>query len=90
LTPCNSPGLFLPPAGAASDPLNSVLCSRGFHEKYNVVTASSDVQVATGYRTNVVGFGWTNAVYLKMQDLLLGAGLSRPAATEPPRPCPLH
>jgi alpha,alpha-trehalase len=49
-------------------------------EKYNVVTGSSDVRVATGYRQNVVGFGWTNAAYLKMGELLRNAGAqaSRP------------
>lgn len=45
-------------------------------EKYNVVTGSSDVEVATGYRQNVVGFGWTNAAYLKMEALLRNAGAS--------------
>ncbi len=40
------------------------------HEKYDVVNGSSNVQVATGYKSNVVGFGWTNAVYLKMSSLL--------------------
>jgi alpha,alpha-trehalase len=39
-------------------------------EKYDVVSGSANVHVATGYRNNVVGFGWTNAVYLKMTDLL--------------------
>jgi alpha,alpha-trehalase len=39
-------------------------------EKYNVVSGSANVQVAAGYKSNVVGFGWTNAVYLKLQDLL--------------------
>ncbi|SNS82458.1 alpha,alpha-trehalase [Granulicella rosea] len=39
-------------------------------EKYNVVSGSADVQVETGYKSNVVGFGWTNGVYLEMQDLL--------------------
>ena len=39
-------------------------------EKYNVVDSSADVKVATGYKMNVVGFGWTNAVYLKMKHLL--------------------
>lgn len=68
---------------------DNYVCDRTIHEKYDVVTASSDVQVATGYRTNVVGFGWTNAVYLKMQNLLRSAGLSQPDATEP-RPCPQH
>jgi len=41
-------------------------------EKYNVDAANSDVKVAVGYKTNVVGFGWTNAVYLKMAELALG------------------
>jgi alpha,alpha-trehalase len=36
-------------------------------EKYNVVSANAEVHVATGYKQNVIGFGWTNAVYLKMK-----------------------
>jgi alpha,alpha-trehalase len=39
-------------------------------EKYNVVNGSANVAVATGYKSNVVGFGWTNGVYLQMHDLL--------------------
>lgn len=39
-------------------------------EKYNVVSGSANVQVATGYKSNVIGFGWTNGVYLRMQGLL--------------------
>jgi alpha,alpha-trehalase len=39
-------------------------------EKYNVVDGSANVKVATGYTSNVVGFGWTNAVYLKLQEIL--------------------
>jgi len=39
-------------------------------EKYNVVSGSSDVQVSAGYKTNVIGFGWTNAVYLKMKQVV--------------------
>lgn len=38
-------------------------------EKYNVVLANSDVKVTAGY-TNQIGFGWTNAVYLKMNQIL--------------------
>jgi alpha,alpha-trehalase len=39
-------------------------------EKYNVVSGSANVQVAAGYKSNVVGFGWTNGVYLMMNELL--------------------
>jgi alpha,alpha-trehalase len=39
-------------------------------EKYNVVDGSANIKVAAGYKSNVVGFGWTNAVYLKLQDLI--------------------
>lgn len=39
-------------------------------EKYNVVSANAEVHVATGYKQNVIGFGWTNAVYLKMQGIM--------------------
>ncbi len=49
-------------------------------EKYNVVSGTANIQVATGYKENVVGFGWTNAVYLCMQALLANP----PAATSKP------
>jgi alpha,alpha-trehalase len=39
-------------------------------EKYNVVQANADVHVATGYKQNQIGFGWTNAVYLKDKELM--------------------
>jgi alpha,alpha-trehalase len=39
-------------------------------EKYNVVDGSANVKVSAGYKSNVVGFGWTNGVYLELQDLL--------------------
>lgn len=41
-------------------------------EKYNVVSGSGNVRVAAGYKTNVIGFGWTNGVYLRMRLLLEG------------------
>jgi alpha,alpha-trehalase len=39
-------------------------------EKYNVLAGNSNVQVSTGYKVNQVGFGWSNAVYLKMKEVL--------------------
>ena len=39
-------------------------------EKYNVVTRSRETQVQVGYKTNVVGFGWTNGVFLALFDAL--------------------
>ena len=39
-------------------------------EKYNMVGGSADVQVSAGYKSNVVGFGWTNGVYLEMEQML--------------------
>jgi len=38
-------------------------------EKYNVVTGNAQVTVRAGYKENVVGFGWTNAVYLKFREI---------------------
>lgn len=38
----------------------------GIREKYNVVTASSDTQIQIGYKTNEIGFGWTNGVFLSL------------------------
>jgi alpha,alpha-trehalase len=39
-------------------------------EKYNMDTSSVDVTISTGYKENVIGFGWTNGVYLEMQRLV--------------------
>jgi len=44
-------------------------------EKYNMVSGDAKVAIKTGYKDNVIGFGWTNGVYLKMQEIL---------ANEPP------
>jgi alpha,alpha-trehalase len=33
-------------------------------EKYNMVTRSSETALTGGYKANVIGFGWTNGVYL--------------------------
>ena len=38
-------------------------------EKYNMETGNADVKVIAGYKTNVIGFGWTNATYLKFLAL---------------------
>jgi len=45
-------------------------------EKYNVVSGNSNVKVSAGYKTNEIGFGWTNGVYLKMKEVTrkLGTG----------------
>ena len=48
-------------------------------EKYNVVSANANVEVSTGYKANQIGFGWTNAVYLKMKEIIGGAAASKAA-----------
>ncbi|HEX3438218.1 MAG TPA: trehalase family glycosidase [Pseudacidobacterium sp.] len=53
-------------------------------EKYDVVQGSSELNIVTGYKTNVVGFGWTNAVYLMMQHLLATAGAKSERETTTP------
>jgi len=40
------------------------------HEKYNVVTRSSESRIEAGYHQNVVGFGWTNGVFLVLLHAL--------------------
>jgi alpha,alpha-trehalase len=39
-------------------------------EKYNVAAGNANVQVTAGYKANVIGFGWTNGVYLKMKEVI--------------------
>ena len=43
-------------------------------EKYNMLSGNADVKISAGYKDNVIGFGWTNAVYLKLQVLLDNKG----------------
>jgi alpha,alpha-trehalase len=35
-------------------------------EKYNMISRSSETNVEAGYSMNVVGFGWTNGVFLEL------------------------
>ena len=62
-------------------------CDHTIREKFNVVTGSSEAQVAVGYRQNAVGFGWTNGVYLRMERLLERAGVEEDAEAETHRAC---
>ena len=48
-------------------------------EKYNVVSGNANVQVKTGYKSNEIGFGWTNAVYLKMKEIVEQGATSKAA-----------
>jgi alpha,alpha-trehalase len=46
-------------------------------EKYNVVTRSSETTVTAGYHMNIVGFGWTNGVFLELLQKLPSDALER-------------
>jgi alpha,alpha-trehalase len=46
--------------------LQNYLREGTIREKYDVVTRSSAANVTAGYKTNVVGFGWTNGVFLEL------------------------
>ncbi|MDE1176070.1 MAG: trehalase family glycosidase [Edaphobacter sp.] len=61
--------------------LENFLRDGTIREKYNVVSGSANVEVATGYKSNVVGFGWTNGVYLEMNRLLADAARRLSAAS---------
>ncbi|HEX8711175.1 MAG TPA: trehalase family glycosidase [Terracidiphilus sp.] len=47
-------------------------------EKYNVAAGNAQVEVSAGYKVNQVGFGWTNAVYLRLHELIEDATLLSP------------
>ena len=55
-------------------------------EKYNMRLGNADVQVTAGYSQNVVGFGWTNGVYLKLRELLAAGPI--PAGPAPGKAVP--
>lgn len=51
-------------------------------EKYNMALGNADVKVSAGYSENVVGFGWTNGVYLKMHEIMDGTAKHPAQATK--------
>ena len=62
-------------------------CDLSIREKYDVITASTEVNVASGYKMNVNGFGWTNAAYLKMGALIKNSGEPAGTVEIPHREC---
>lgn len=62
-------------------------------EKYNVVTRSYKTHVEAGYKKNVIGFGWTNGVFLVLlhnlpaswRKRLAGAGQDSSSIRHSPR-----
>lgn len=58
-------------AGKFTATIDRALAHDGtIREKYNMETGNADVRVTVGYADNVVGFGWSNGVYLMMRRLL--------------------
>jgi alpha,alpha-trehalase len=52
-------------------------------EKYNMASGNADVRIRAGYKANVIGFGWTNGVYLKLRALLQHAPALNPSGRRP-------
>jgi len=55
-------------------------------EKYDVATRSSEAHVSAGYQANVVGFGWTNGVFLELLPELPKAMIDRLAKEQDAAP----
>jgi len=52
-------------------------------EKYNVVNSTTEAVVASGYKMNVVGFGWTNGVFLSLLHALPTSWVDKLAHDQP-------
>ena len=58
-------------------------------EKYNVVDGSANIAVSAGYKTDVIGFEWTNGVYARLAKLVPGSrAQTRELKTIRPRSSP--
>lgn len=44
--------------------LKNYMRDKTIREKYDVVSGSSETDIQIGYKMNVIGFGWTNGVFL--------------------------
>ena len=58
---------------------------RTLREKYNVVTGSAETHIETGYKENVIGFGWSNGVFLVLLSQTPPGLVSRLSAESAPR-----
>ena len=59
-------------------------------EKYNAVTRSDEVKVGAGYQANVIGFGWTNGVFLELLHGLPQSDVQRLAKEQAAPADPAH
>jgi alpha,alpha-trehalase len=59
-------------------------------EKYDAVKRSSETQVTAGYQVNIVGFGWTNGVFLVLLHDLPKDFIARLAQQNDPVPAANH
>jgi len=59
-------------------------------EKYDAVKRSSETQVTAGYHMNIVGFGWTNGVFLALLHELPQSEVARLAKEQAPVPVATH
>lgn len=70
-------------AGKFNATIDRSLAADGtIREKYNMASGNADVKVSAGYTTNVIGFGWTNGVYLMMDEILSGTKAKQPVAVK--------
>jgi alpha,alpha-trehalase len=59
-------------------------------EKYDAVKRSSETQVTAGYHMNIVGFGWTNGVFLALLKELPPSEVARLAKQQDQSPVATH
>ncbi len=59
-------------------------------EKYDAVKRSTDTQVSAGYHMNIVGFGWTNGVFLVLLHELPQSDVARLAKKQVHGPVAVH
>ncbi|HEV2247750.1 MAG TPA: trehalase family glycosidase [Terriglobia bacterium] len=57
--------------------LDNFLKDGTIREKYDVDTRSSETDIQVGYKTNVVGFGWTNGAFVALYNALPKAAQQR-------------
>ena len=59
-------------------------------EKYDAVKRSSETQVTAGYHMNIVGFGWTNGVFLALLHELPPGEVARLTKEQDQAPVTVH
>src|ERR1700720_1453559 len=72
--------------GATASARKRIAFLTNFFPRWRRISGSTETQVTAGYNINIVGFGWTNGVFLSLLHELPGTSVTRLANEQSAEP----